>query len=88
MVISGMYIETVVGTAKKVAGQLIKIEGVEVHLIEVESNKVVITLEADTVDRSYKIADTFKQIDGVLSTCLVYSNFEEEPFYKKADELQ
>jgi periplasmic nitrate reductase NapD len=88
MVISGMYIETVVGTAKKVAGQLIKIEGVEVHFIEVESNKVVITLEADTVDRSYKIADTFKQIDGVLSTCLVYSNFEEEPFYKKDDDLQ
>jgi periplasmic nitrate reductase NapD len=88
MVISGMYIETIVGTANEVAEQLIKLEGVEVHFIEKESNKIVITLEAKSVDRSYKIADTFKQIDGVLSTCLVYSNFEEDPFYKKADGLQ
>lgn len=84
MVISGMYIETIEGAAPEVAKQLMKIEGVEVHYIEMDTNKVVITLEAISVDKSYQVSDTFKLIDGVLATCLVYSNFEEDPFYKKA----
>ncbi|WP_460340840.1 chaperone NapD [Pseudoneobacillus sp. C159] len=84
MVISGMYIETLEGTAKKVAEQIANVEGVEVHHIEDKLNKIIITLEAETVDRSYKISDTFKLIDGVLSTCLVYTNFEEDSFYLKA----
>lgn len=83
MVISGMYIETIDGLAVEVAKKLLKLEGVEIHYIEEESNKIVLTLEADSVDKSYNIAETFKQIDGVLATCLVYSNFEDDPFYKK-----
>ncbi|CAG9610227.1 chaperone NapD [Pseudoneobacillus rhizosphaerae] len=88
MVISGMYIETIEGAAVEVAMQLKNLEGVEVHHIEEETNKIVLTLEAHSVDKSYHIADTFKLIEGVLSTCLVYSNFEEDPFYKKADGFQ
>jgi periplasmic nitrate reductase NapD len=88
MVISGMYIETINGTSIKVAKELSKLEGVEVHHIEEETNKIVLTLEAESVDKSYKVADAFKIIDGVLSTCLVYSNFEEDPFYQKAENVQ
>lgn len=88
MVISGMYIETIEGAAVEVAKHLNKLDGVDVHHIEEESNKIVLTLEANSVDKSYHVADTFKLIEGVLSTCLVYSNFEEDPFYKKADGLQ
>lgn len=88
MVISGMYIETIEGAAVEVAKQLNKLDGVDVHHIEEESNKIVLTLEANSVDKSYHVANTFKLIEGVLSTCLVYSNFEEDPFYKKADVLQ
>jgi periplasmic nitrate reductase NapD len=88
VVISGMYIETIEGAAVEVAMKLKNLEGVEVHHIEEESNKIVLTLEANSVDRSYHVADTFKLIEGVLSTCLVYSNFEEDPFYKKADGFQ
>lgn len=88
MVISGMYIETIEGAAVKVAMLLKNLEGVEVHHIEEESNKIVLSLEAHSVDKSYHVADTFKLIDGVLSTCLVYSNFEEDPFYTKADGFQ
>jgi periplasmic nitrate reductase NapD len=84
MVLSGMYIETLEGTAQKVARQLANVEGVEVHHIENNMNKIIITLEAETVDKSYKLSDTFKLIDGVLSTCLVYTNFEDDPFYMKA----
>jgi periplasmic nitrate reductase NapD len=88
VVISGMYIETIEGAAVEVAMQLKNLEGVEVHHIEEESNKIVLTLEARSVDKSYRVADSFKLIEGVLSTCLVYSNFEEDPFYKKADGFQ
>jgi periplasmic nitrate reductase NapD len=83
MVISGMYIETIEGTATEVAKELEQLDGVEVHHIEEDSNKIILTLEADSVDKSYKVADAFKLIDGVLATCLVFSNFEEDPFYKK-----
>jgi periplasmic nitrate reductase NapD len=83
MVISGMYIETIEGSATRVAKVLEQLDGVEVHHIEEDSNKIILTLEADSVDKSYKVADAFKLIDGVLATCLVFSNFEEDPFYKK-----
>lgn len=80
MVISGIYIETIPGEASEVAQALQKISGVEVHHIEDEF-KVILTVEAETVDGSYKIAEKFKQVDGVLTICLAYSNFENEPGY-------
>lgn len=83
MVISGIFIETVPGKAQPAAEKLATIEGVEVHHIETDY-KIVITLETETVDQSYRTAATFKEIEGVLATCLVYTNFEDEPFYKKA----
>ncbi|MDQ0156697.1 chaperone NapD [Robertmurraya andreesenii] len=83
MVISGLYLETVPGKAFLAAEELAKKEGVEVHHIE-EDYKIVITLETETADQSYKIADSFKEIDGILTICLVYSNFEEDPFCQQA----
>lgn len=83
MVISGIYIETIPGTAIKAAKLLEEIDGVEVHHIE-DNYKIVITLETDTVDQSYRTAETFKEINGVLAICLVYTNFEDEPFYQEA----
>ncbi len=80
MVISGIYIETIPGEAYKVAQSLQKMSGVEVHHIE-DKFKIILTVEAETVDGSYKIAEKFKQIDGVLTICLAYSNFENEPGY-------
>lgn len=83
MVISGIYIETIPGKAASAAEALSQINGVEVHHIE-ENFKIVITLETETVDQSYRIGETFKEIDGILAVCLAYTNFEEEPFYQKA----
>lgn len=87
MVISGIYIETIPGKAEQVAKQLEKKDGVEVHHIE-SDYKIVITLEAETTDKSYKTADTFKEIDGLLTICLVYSHFEDDPYCQMADDLQ
>ncbi|WP_077215356.1 chaperone NapD [Bacillus dakarensis] len=87
MVISGIYIETIPGQALAAANELVKKEGVEVHHIE-DDLKIILTLEAESVDRSYKVADTFKEVDGVLTICLVYSNFEDDPLCKEADGWQ
>lgn len=83
MVISGIFIETIPGMASEVSHSLQKIDNVEVHHIE-EEYKIIVTIESDTIDSSYKIAEKFKLIDGVLTICLAYSNFEGEPAYQVA----
>jgi periplasmic nitrate reductase NapD len=87
MVISGIYIETIPGTVSTAAVHLAEMKGVEVHHIE-DERKIVITLETDTVDQSYRTAELFKEIAGVLAICLVYTNFAEEPFYMEAAAFQ
>lgn len=87
VVISGLYLETVPGKAIHAAKELEKKDGVEVHHIE-EDYKIIITLETETADQSYRVADTFKEIEGVLTICLVYSNFEGDPFCQQAADLQ
>lgn len=86
MVISGLYLETVPGKATTAAKALEKIEGVEVHHIE-NDYKIIITLETVTADESYKTAETFKEIDGILTICLVYSNFEGDPYCQEAADV-
>jgi periplasmic nitrate reductase NapD len=87
MVISGLYVETTLGKAQQVAEELVKIKGVEVHHVH-EEVKVILTLETETVDQSYRIAETFKEITDVRAICLVYTNFEDEPFYQGAADVQ
>lgn len=83
MVISGIFIETIPGRADIAAAALNKINGVEVHHIE-EDYKIILTIEAESINKSYEIAETFKPIDGILTICLAYSNFEEESAYQNA----
>ncbi|WP_312470827.1 chaperone NapD [Neobacillus sp.] len=87
MVISGIYVETIPGQAEQAAAQLTKLDGVEVHHIH-EEKKVILTLETVTVDQSYKTAEKFKDVAGVLAICLVYTNFEDEPFYQEVAGVQ
>ncbi|MCH6266800.1 MULTISPECIES: chaperone NapD [Neobacillus] len=82
MVISGIYVETIQGKACGAAEKLGELNGVEVHHIH-EDKRVILTLETDTVDQSYRTAEKFKAIEGVLGICLVYTNFEDEPFYQE-----
>ncbi|MGM0903204.1 MAG: chaperone NapD [Bacillota bacterium] len=83
MIISGLYVETVPGKAEDAAKELGKMKGVEIHHIE-KNHKIVLTIEADTVDQSYKISDSFKLIPSILLVCLVYNHLEEEPNYLEA----
>lgn len=82
LVISGIYVETIPGQAEYAAKKLAQLNGVEVHHVH-EDIKVILTLETETVDQSYRTAETFKAIEGVLAICLAYTNFEDEPFYRE-----
>lgn len=82
MVISSLVIETIPQLVEQVADELARRAGVEVH--EINGYKVVVTIEADTVDDSHAIASDFVGIEGVTGINLVYANFEDDPAVTKA----
>ena len=77
MVISSLIVETDPERTDEAARQLAKREGVEVH--ETNGHKVVVTIEAETVDDSHGIASGLIGIPGVTGINLVYANFEDDP---------
>lgn len=82
MVISSLLVETLQDQAEVVAEKLAAIEGVEVH--HIEDYKIIITVEAETIDDSYDITKEFVQIPGIIIVNLIYCNFEDDPtLYKK-----
>ena len=76
MVISSLIVETAPDYTEAVAAQLPSFEGVEVHAVE--GYKIVITIEAPTVDESHDIANSIVPLAGVLGVDLVYLNFEDD----------
>lgn len=82
MVISSLVVETIPERTGDVAQELARREGVEVH--ETNGYKVVVTIEAETVDDSHEIASGFIGIEGVTGINLVYANFEDDPTLAKA----
>ena len=69
-------VETVPDCTQGVAAQLAGIEGVEVHGID--GYKIVITIEAETVDASHDIANGIVPLKGVIGVNLIYLNFEDD----------
>ena len=63
VVISSLVVEARPESVDAVARALAAMEGVEVH--EVNGYKIVVTIEADTVDDSHDIASGFIGIEGV-----------------------
>lgn len=82
MVISSLVVETVPEHTSEVARELDQRAGVEVH--ETNGYKIVVTIEAETVDDSHAIASGFITIEGVTGINLVYANFEDDPTLLKA----
>lgn len=74
MVISSLVVETAPDCTEAVSAELDVMDGVEIH--GVEGHKVVITIEAETVDDSHAIANSIGNMTGVLFVNLVYLNFE------------
>ena len=76
MVISSLVVETAPDYTEAVAQALRGFTGVEVH--DTLGYKVVITIEAETVDASHDRASEIALLEGVLNVHLVYLNFEDD----------
>ena len=86
MVISSLIVEVYPEQVESACSALAAIEGVEVHEV-IDDYKVIVSLEADTVDDSYEIANTFINIDGVFGVNLAYYDFaEDETIYPEGAE--
>ena len=77
MVISSLVIETMLDYTQQVADELASRQGIEVHGID--GYKIIITIEAPTVDESHAIANAIVPIVGVIGVDLIYLNFEDDP---------
>lgn len=82
MVISSLVVETLPEATKHIAEKLACIKGVEVH--EINGYKIVVTIEADSLDESHDVASTFIALEGTTGVSLIYVNFEEDPVVQKA----
>ena len=82
MVISSLVVEAQPDKRESVAATLEQIEGVEIHGID-DNGKIVVTIEAETVDDSHDIANGFIVVDGVTGVNLIYVNFEDDPSLQK-----
>ncbi len=76
-VISSLIVRVLPDHGESAAARLASIEGVEVH--EKLEGKIVVTIEAPTVDASHDTAASFSEIPGVIGVDLVYVNFEDDP---------
>ena len=77
VVISSLVVETAPGTTQEAADALALIRYVEVH--EINGPRIVVTIEAPTLDASHATASSFLDVPGVLNINLVYCNFEDDP---------
>ena len=76
MVISSLVVETLRDCTQSAAEQLAAMDGVEVH--EINDFKIVVTIEAPSVDSSYERASSFIEVAGVPGVHLISCNFEDE----------
>lgn len=86
MIISSLLVEAAPSRTEEVEENLKQVSNVEVH--GVQDNQVIVTIEADTVEESHAIASDFIKIEGVNNVNLIYANFEDDPYIKKAVEKQ
>ena len=69
MVISSLVVETLRDCTQSAAEQLAAMDG---------DFKIVVTIEAPSVDSSYERASSFIEVEGVTGVHLIYCNFEDE----------
>lgn len=77
MSICGLVIHASPGNGDNVVSALVALDGVEVHEAT-EDGRLVVTVDNPDDGEAAKVLDSFRTIDGVLSTSLVYTHFEED----------
>ena len=78
MAISSLIVETAPENTKRVADEVAAFEGAEVQAADEASGKIVVVLEAESIEASHAIASQFAAINGVFGVNLVYVNVEDE----------
>lgn len=78
MAISSLVIDAMPDSLDEVAQQLAAIEGVEVQGTDEGTGRIVVTLEAPSIDASHSIASGFINIPNVINVNLVYVSVEDE----------
>lgn len=73
--VCGILVHASPENTKNVEASLNAIKGVEVHHIT-EDHRLVVTVETTGTDRVTEAIDTFNDIDGVVSSSLVYQHAE------------
>jgi nitrate reductase NapD len=76
VVISSLVVETAPDYTQIAAARLLDFTGVEVH--GTDGYKIIVTIEAETVDESHDLANDISLLQGVLNVNLVYLNFEDD----------
>ena len=83
VVISSLVVDTLPGTTQAAADALALIPYVEVH--EINRTRIVVTIEAPTLDASHATASSFINVEGVTGVNLIYFNFEDDPTLKTSE---
>lgn len=77
MHISGIVVHARPGHAAQAQTQLAAIEGVEVHISDVEC-KLVVTIEKEDEQSTVDTFERLNALPGVLSATMVYHHFEND----------
>ena len=83
VVISSLVVDTLPGPTQAAAEALALIPYVEVH--EITRTRIVVTIEAPTLDASHATASSFINVEGVTGVNLIYFNFEDDPTLKTSE---
>ena len=76
MDISGVIVRSYPEQIQSVSDELIQIEGVEVHGNN-DDGRIVVTVEQETAGQLSDLLTRMQDLPGVLSTSMVYHQFEE-----------
>ena len=78
MAISSLIVDALPDSHEQVIADLNAIEGVEVQGADETTGRIVVTLEAPSIDESHRIATSFIEIPHVFNVNLVYVSVEDE----------
>ncbi len=76
LVICGVLIHAVPGTAEELVTELSKIPRTEVHQ-QTEDGRLIVTVESDDRKRAGDVLIQIQSLSGVAAASLVYNHFEE-----------
>ena len=77
MSISGLVLHVLPECVHSVSSEITGFPGVEVHA-ETDDGKLVVTIDCEKDSEATDTFVKFRDIDGVLSTSLIYNYFEQD----------